>query len=125
MLAIIHHRAHAYEALHAIRTRLMGLKQTRCGLFIKKGGNPFSCPSIVALLAEIAALKLAELRMMLSADLFEKKLRAYHHHKKQQRIWLGSSKEPEPEMIPPPKRRMNMALIVTLLLWHSRHKPRL
>ena len=75
MLAVLNHRASAYEELHVARSKLMALRTARSGLFIKKRGNPFSCHSILTLLAEIAAGKLNQPTLMLRLYVFEKHCR--------------------------------------------------
>ncbi len=126
MLAVLNHRASAYEELHAARTKLMNLRAQRSGLFIKTTRNPFSCHVILNLLADIAAAKLDALRILLSLDAFEKQLRMKNYQRKAVRIWLGSAKEPE--IIPAPKQRQKMdsvtAFLLTTLWLRSLQKPR-
>ncbi len=127
MLAVLNHRASAYEELHYARSKLMVLRQSRSGLFIKKHSNPFSCHSILNLLADIAAAKLNELRLMLSLDVFEKQLYEEKRIARQHRIWLGSARAPEPE--PQPRRKTGRmdnitAFLLTTLWLRSLQKPR-
>jgi hypothetical protein len=129
MLAVLNHRASAYHELDAARTKLMGLKQTRTGLFIKKGHKGFSCHRIMSLIADIAAATFDELRLLISVDVFEKKLRDDTHHQTQHRIWLGSAKQDPQPLQPYRRRRHNMdaltAYLMANLLLRSLHKPRI
>ncbi len=104
MLAVLNHRASAYEELHHARTRLMTMRQMRSGLVIKKGGSTFSCHALLSLLADIAAAKFNELRLMLSLELFEQQLREEKRVQKRRRIWLGSTKPVTQDTNPEPRR---------------------
>ncbi len=128
MLAVLNHRASAYEELTCARTRLMGLRETRSGLFIKKGSHAFSCHTVLNLLAEIAAAKLHELSLMLSLDVFEKQLREEKHLRRQHRVWLGST-QPVAQEAPQPKRhcktdRMS-AFLLAMIALRCASRPRL
>lgn len=115
MLAVLNHRASAYEELHHVRTRLMGLRQSRSGLFITKGHNAFSCQAVISLLAEIAAVKFEALRILLSIDLFEKKLRAATHTRKAKNIQLGGAYTPD--LLRPVLTRKHGMDNITTFLW--------
>lgn len=130
MLAVLNHRASAYTELHNARSKLMGMRQTRSGLFIKKRGNPFGCHNILSLLADIAAAKFHELRLMLSIDVFDTQLRSEKCAAKQKRIWLGSVKTAEQNLQrqPEPRRRTGKldnvtAFLLTSLWLRSLQKP--
>jgi hypothetical protein len=124
--SVLNHRASAYHELDAARTKLMGLKQTRTGLFIKKGHGSFSCHRILRLLADIATATFDELRLMMNVDWFEKKLCDDTHHQNQRRIWLGSN---TPELHHPQPRRHKMdaltAYLMANLVLRNLHKPRI
>jgi hypothetical protein len=129
MLAVLNHRASCYHELHHARTKLMGLRERRSGLFIKKRDSAFSCHAVLSLLSEIAAAKFEELRLLLSLDAFEKKLRDESCARKAHRIWLGSIKEERAqEEQPKPRQRRRMdnvtAFLLTSLLIRSLPKPR-
>lgn len=127
MLAVLNHRASAYHELHAARTKLMRLREARTGLFITQTRNPFSCHQILSLLADIAAAKFDALRIMLSLDAFENKLRCEAHTRKAHRIWLGSVKEPEAEPLPKQRKRIDgVTTFLLATLWlRSLPKPRI
>ncbi len=127
MLAVLNHRASAYHELHAARTKLMNLRHARTGLFITQTRNPFSCHQILSLLAEIATAKFDALRIMLSLDAFEKKLRNEAHTRMAQRIWLGSTKEPEAHPEPRQCKRIDgvTTFLLTTLWLRSLPKPRI
>lgn len=132
MLAVLNHRASAYEELHIARSRLMSMRQMRSGLVIKKGHNTFSCHALLSLLADIAAAKFNELRLMLSLDMFEQRLREEKRAEKRRRIWLGAANKPsQQETTPEPRRRQHHKrdVLTTYLLarlWvRSLQKPRI
>ena len=122
--SILNHRASAYNELHTARARLMGLRQTRSGLFIKKRNNPFSSHNILRLLADIAAAKFEEFRILLSLDVFEKQLRTEKLAAKQRRIWLGYAKTQMMEEAKPQftqhthrQKRGNVTAFLITALW--------
>ncbi|MDX1921953.1 MAG: hypothetical protein SFW65_02345 [Alphaproteobacteria bacterium] len=126
MLAVLNHRATAYQELHAARTTLMNLRAKRSGLFIQTKRNPFSCHVILNLLADIAAAKLDALRILLSLDAFEKQLRMKAQQRKAIRIWLGSTKTLGIQQTPIQRKRIDgvTAFLLTTLWLRSLPKPR-
>jgi hypothetical protein len=130
MLAVLNHRASAYHELHAARTKLMGLRQTRSGLFVAHAGRAHTSPNLITLLAEIASAKFEELRVMLCLDILEKKLHEDKAHRAATRIWLGSI-DIKPGIEPPQPRTqpsMNSAaayLLTRMMLRHMAPKLKL
>lgn len=129
MLAVLNHRASAYHELHEARTKLMGMRQTRSGLFIKKRSNPYSCHAILGLLADIAAAKFQELRLLISLDCFEKQLHDEKTIARHHRIWLGSQRQHTEEAKPQPPKKHGQkldnvtAFLITALWLRSLQKP--
>ncbi|MBY0428121.1 MAG: hypothetical protein K2Q32_02760 [Alphaproteobacteria bacterium] len=125
MLAVLNHRASAYDELHTARTKLMSLKQTRGGLFIKKRSNPFNCHSILALLSDIAAAKFQELRLLISLDMYEQQLRIETRAAKQHRIWLGKASRTQDTNFQQPQKQPrqkmdNLTAFLLTTLWLRR-----